>query len=83
MKRILHIISSPRTGASVSRKLGNTVVEKIKEKYPDSIFKERDLAKAPFPHLEEAHINSFFTAAQSRSPEQERANENSEELIAK
>lgn len=57
MKKVLHIISSPRTEASVSRKLGNAVVEKIKEKYPDSTLKERDLAKSHFPHLEEIHIN--------------------------
>ena len=71
MKKVLHIISSPRTDASVSRKLGNAVVEKIQEKYPDSIVKERDLAKDPFPHLEEKHINSFFTAQEDRSEEQQ------------
>lgn len=71
MKKILHIISSPRTEASVSRKLGNAVVEKIMEKYPDSSLKERDLAKMNFPHLEEKHITSFYTAENDRSTDQQ------------
>jgi len=82
MKKVLHIISSPRTEASVSRKLGKAVVEKIIEKYPDSIVKERDLDKGQFPHLEERHINSFFTPEENRSPEQQQAVQLSDEVIA-
>ncbi|MGN7821239.1 FMN-dependent NADH-azoreductase [Chitinophaga sp. 22536] len=70
MKKILHIITSPRTDASVSRKLGNAVVEKIKEKYTGSSVTVRDLAKNPPPHLNESHINSFFTPAENRTAEQ-------------
>jgi FMN-dependent NADH-azoreductase len=82
MKQILHIISSPRVEVSASRKLGNSVLEKIQEKYPDSIVKERDLTKNLVPLLEDVHINSFFTPAESRSPEQEEINQYSEGLIA-
>lgn len=70
MKKILHIISSPRTDASVSRKLGTAIVEKIKEKHGDCIVMVRDLAKDPPPHLDESHIESFFTPAESRTAEQ-------------
>ncbi|NML41012.1 FMN-dependent NADH-azoreductase [Chitinophaga sp. G-6-1-13] len=70
MKKILHIISSPRTDASISRKLGNAIVEKIKEKYADCIVTVRDLAKNPPPHLDESHINSFFTPEENRTAEQ-------------
>ncbi|NIF04795.1 FMN-dependent NADH-azoreductase [Chryseobacterium sp. Tr-659] len=70
MKQVLHIISSPRSEASVSKKLGNAVVEKISAKYPDSVFKRRDLANPLFPHLEESHINAFFTPAEHRTSEQ-------------
>jgi FMN-dependent NADH-azoreductase len=45
MKNILHIISSPRAEISASRKLGNAVVKRIQEKYPDAVVKERDLTK--------------------------------------
>ncbi|MDQ1856060.1 FMN-dependent NADH-azoreductase [Chryseobacterium sp. WLY505] len=70
MKRVLHITSSPRRESSVSKKLGNAVVEKITDKYPDRILKKRDLTNPLFPHLEEAHINAFFTPAENRTSEQ-------------
>ncbi|NML57852.1 FMN-dependent NADH-azoreductase [Chryseobacterium cheonjiense] len=82
MKNILHIISSPRMEVSASRKLGKAVVEKIKEKYPDAVVKERDLTKNSVPILEEIHINTFFTPAESHSPEQEEINEYSTGLIS-
>lgn len=82
MKKILHIISSPRTDASVSRKLGNAITDKITTKYPDSIVKVRDLASDQTPHLEEAHINSFFTPAENRTPLQQQTIQYSDMLIA-
>lgn len=82
MKQILHIISSPRIEVSASRKLGKAVLEKIQEKYPDSKVKERDLTKNLVPLLEEVHINTFFTPAENRTPEQEAINQYSEGLIA-
>ncbi|MEF9477946.1 NAD(P)H-dependent oxidoreductase [Chryseobacterium sp. 1B4] len=48
MKRVLHITSSPRSESSISKKLGNAVVEKITAKYPDHILKKRDLANPLF-----------------------------------
>ncbi|MGH1517564.1 FMN-dependent NADH-azoreductase [Chryseobacterium sp. JK1] len=70
MKQVLHIISSPRSESSISKKLGNAVVEKITAKYPESVIKKRDLTNPLFPHLEENQINAFFTPAEHRSPEQ-------------
>ncbi|MFA6249004.1 MAG: NAD(P)H-dependent oxidoreductase [Mucilaginibacter sp.] len=69
MKKILHIISSPRGAASFSIKLGNAIIEKLKAEYPGSTVKETDLANQHFPHLEEAQITSFFTPAENRTPE--------------
>lgn len=82
MKKILHIISSPRAGASVSIQLGNAVVSKIQETYPGSILKEKNLAQHPFPHLEEAHLNAFFTPVENRSVENLAAIQHSDEAIA-
>jgi FMN-dependent NADH-azoreductase len=81
MKKILHIISSPRGGASMSIKLGNAVVEKIKESYPGSTVQVTDLLKNHFPHLEEAHLASFFTPAENRTPENLEAIKHSETAI--
>lgn len=82
MKNILHIISSPRKEVSASRKLGNAVIEKIQEKYTDSIVKERDLTTSPTPLLDAAHINTFFSPAESHSSEQQSINKYSEDLIS-
>jgi FMN-dependent NADH-azoreductase len=82
MKKILHVISSPRGEASISIKLGNGIIEKIKIAHPDSVVKERNLIKNLFPHLEEAHIASFFTPAENRTPENLIAIKHSDEAIA-
>jgi FMN-dependent NADH-azoreductase len=81
MKKILHIISSPRGNASFSIKLGNAVVEKLQAEHPGSTVKEYDLVNRHFPHLEEAHLTSFFTPAESRSQQDLEAIRHSEEAI--
>ncbi|MCP9751526.1 NAD(P)H-dependent oxidoreductase, partial [Ferruginibacter sp. HRS2-29] len=69
MKKILHVISSPRGNASYSIRLGNKIVEKLLAGYPGSTVKEYDLVNVHFPHLEEAHLTSFFTPAEVRTKE--------------
>lgn len=81
MKKILHVISSPRNGASYSIQLGNAIVDKIKAEYPGSTVKEVNLAKKHFPHLEEAHLASFFTPPEARTPELQEAVRHSDEAI--
>ncbi|MDB4901308.1 MAG: azoR [Mucilaginibacter sp.] len=81
MKKILHIISSPRGEASFSIKLGNAVIKKIQAAYPGSTVKESNLVEKRFPHLEEAHITSFFTPAENRTPENRAALRHSDEAI--
>jgi len=81
MKKILHIISSPRGAASFSIKLGNAIIEKLQAAYPGSTVKESNLVNKHFPHLEEAHLTSFFTPPESRTPENIAAAEHSDEAI--
>ncbi len=69
MKKILHIISSPRGNASLSIQLGNAIIEKLKTKYEGSSVEVSDLVQKHFPHLEEAHLQSFFTPPESRTAE--------------
>ncbi len=69
-KKIVHIISSPRGEASVSKQLGNATVERIREKYPDSIFTERNIAVHHPPHLDELYTSAIFTPPGQRTPEQ-------------
>ncbi|MGZ4089499.1 MAG: FMN-dependent NADH-azoreductase [Bacteroidia bacterium] len=81
MKNVLRLISSPRVEASLSVKLGNAVVEKIKTKYPNSVINERDLTINPFPHIDEVLINAFFTPKEKLSKEQSEAIKLSDEAI--
>lgn len=79
---ILHLISSPRSEASFSIKLGNAIVEKLQAAHPNSTVKVHNLAKTPFPHLEEVHLNSFFTPKENLTPELTEAIKHSDEAIA-
>ena len=81
MKKILHIISSPRGDASMSIKLGNAIVEKIQAAYPGSTVTEHNLVTKHFPYLEEAHLTSFFTPAESRTPENLAAVKHSDDAL--
>lgn len=81
MKKILHIISSPRGASSFSIKLGNAIVERIIKTYPGSTVTETNLAITHFPHLEESHLAAFFTPAEHRSPEQQVAVKHSDDTI--
>jgi FMN-dependent NADH-azoreductase len=82
MKKILHIISSPKGENSFSIKLGNAVVEQVKAANPGSIVELRDLAKHPFPHLEEATLAAFFTPPAEQTTATKAALQHSDEAIA-
>ena len=79
---ILHLISSPRKGASASIQLGNAVVEQLQNANPGSTVTVHDLTNKPFPHLEEVHLQSFFTPTENRSQEQQEAILHSDQAIA-
>jgi len=81
MKKILHIISSPRGEASYSIRLGNSIIEKIMTVYPGSTVKENILVNKQFPHLEEAQISSFFTPPENRTLQNIEALQHSDEAI--
>ncbi|WP_316769921.1 FMN-dependent NADH-azoreductase [Pedobacter frigiditerrae] len=82
MKKILHIISSPRGAASYTIRLGNAIIEKLQLAYADSTVKEFSLVEERFPHLEEAHLNAFFAPVENRTQENLIAIEHSDEAIA-
>ena len=78
---ILHIISSPRPD-SFSARLGHQIVARLLAAHPGSTVAERDLTTHPLPHLEEAYLQSVFTPAASRSPQQQAAVQHSDAAIA-
>jgi FMN-dependent NADH-azoreductase len=82
MKKILHIISSPKGENSFSIKLGNAIVDKIIAANPGSTVKVKDLTKTPFPHLEEVTLAAFYTPAENQTPENKEALKNSDQAIS-
>ncbi|MBF9221969.1 FMN-dependent NADH-azoreductase [Hymenobacter ruricola] len=80
--QILQVISSIQGAKSYSTRLSQGIIDKLLAAHPGSTVVVRDLARHPFPHLEEAHLNAYFTPAESRSPEQQEAVRHSDEAIA-
>jgi FMN-dependent NADH-azoreductase len=72
MKKILHIISSPKGENSFSVKLGNAIINKITDANPGSTVQVKDLTKNPFPHLEEATLNAFLLRQKTTPPKTRR-----------
>jgi FMN-dependent NADH-azoreductase len=82
MKRILHLISSPRGADSFSIKLANAVIDKLQQEYPDSSVEEVNLIASNVPHLDTAHLHSFFTPVENLTAEDQDAIRYSDQAIA-
>ncbi|RZM27112.1 MAG: FMN-dependent NADH-azoreductase, partial [Pedobacter sp.] len=71
MIRILHIISSPKGSRSITKRLGNAIVARIKTGYSGNVLvDELDLANDPFPHITPLQLDAFHTPFQQRTEEQ-------------
>lgn len=71
MKRILHLNSSIQGSESYSIKLGNAIVEKIQEKYPDSIVEEVNLVDLDLPHMN-ADVLQLFSISEEKLTAEEK-----------
>ncbi len=81
MKKVRHIISSPRGTASYSIQLAQALLDRIVAAHPGSTVQTTDLPKLNFPHLEEAHLTSFFTPADQHTEKDKIAIRHSDEAI--
>ncbi|WP_261512235.1 FMN-dependent NADH-azoreductase [Chryseobacterium paludis] len=81
MKNILHLKSSLQGKGSYSIKLGNTIVEKILEKYQGSTLEELNLVDIEIPHLSPEVLRAFFTPGNEMSAEQKEFIRLSDELV--
>ena len=61
MTTILHIKSSSNLNGSVSRQIGGTVLEELKEIHPDARIIERDLVKTSIPHVSPQFLGAMFS----------------------
>lgn len=80
--QILQIISSAQGANSYSTRLSQGIIDKLLAAHPGSEVVVRNLATNPLPYMEEAHLQAFFTPAESRSAEQQAAVRHSDEAIA-
>jgi FMN-dependent NADH-azoreductase len=80
-KRILQLNSSILGEQSVSRKLGNAIVEKIQEKYPNSTVEQLDLVESKIPHLTPDVLGAMFTPAEHQTDEIKQKLELSDKLV--
>ena len=80
--QILQIIASAQGANSYSTRLSQGIIDKLTAAHPGSTVVVRNLARHPFPHLEEAHLQAYFTPVEGRSPEQQQAVRHSDEAIA-
>lgn len=80
MKNILIIESSPRGELSVTRKITQQFVQKLKAKNPEANIVNRDLILTPVPHLQETTIQAFFTPVDLHSSDHKKAIEFSDVL---
>jgi FMN-dependent NADH-azoreductase len=54
---------------SYSRKLGNAIVEKIQEKYPESTVEQLDLVESNIPHLTPDTLQAMFAPLENQTEE--------------
>lgn len=81
MKRILHLKSSLLGAESYSIKLGNAIIDKIQEKYPQNIVEELDLVKTEIPHLTPKVLQTFFIPSDQLNHEQKESIRLSDTLV--
>lgn len=81
MKHILHLKSSIQGATSYSLKLGNTIVEKIQDKYPGSTLEELDLVDIKIPHLTPEVLRAMFIPTDQLTEEDKKAISLSDGLV--
>ncbi|ASK29267.1 FMN-dependent NADH-azoreductase [Chryseobacterium sp. T16E-39] len=81
MKNILHLKSSLQGKDSYSIQLGNSIVEKVQEKYPENRLEELNLVDIEIPHLSPQLLRTFFTPGDKLSAEQKESIRLSDELV--
>jgi FMN-dependent NADH-azoreductase len=81
MKRILHLKSSLLGKDSYSIKLGNAIVGKIQEKYPQYELEELNLVEIEIPHLTAAVLRTFFIPTDQLVEEEKKSISLSNKLV--
>jgi len=78
---ILRLDASANPGDSISRKLGDRLIERLRENYPDTKLNQRDLSRG-ISSIDHEWISANFTAPEERDRGQRQRLALSDELIA-
>jgi FMN-dependent NADH-azoreductase len=81
MKKILHVMSSPRGDASNSIQLANRIIEKLQAEYPGSTVTINNTVKNSYQHLTAVHPVAYKTPVEDHTPEQKEALRDSDEAV--
>ncbi|HVJ61174.1 MAG TPA: FMN-dependent NADH-azoreductase [Tahibacter sp.] len=81
MSTLLHIDSSARREASVSRRLTQRFADEWRSRHPDGRVIVRDLAQAAPPHVSESLIGAYFTPEEQRDAAQRATLAESDALV--
>ncbi len=82
MKKILHIISSPRGKESNSTLLGNTIIEKLREQYPGSTVNVNNVVEKNYEPLQSLHVDAFRMPEDTHTMEHKTAIRDSETAVS-
>src|SRR5688572_22999911 len=82
MKKILHIVSSPRGQESNSTRLGTTIIEKLLSQYPGSQVTVNDVVEKRYEPLQEVHVVAYRLPDEQQSPAQRLALRDSDDAVA-
>lgn len=81
MKRILHVIASPRGKESFSVQLGQAIVDKLQQSFPGATVDEWNLSEDKIDHVGLSHLQSFFTPPERLTEEDKKTLQYSDEAI--
>lgn len=81
MRKILHIIASPRGERSWSRRLGRELVDSWLATHPGDAVTERDVGHNPPPHVTEAWVAGAFSPPDTHTDEMRAALQPSDQLV--
>lgn len=80
-KKILQLNSSIMGEQSYSRKLGNAILEKIQQKYPESTVEQLDLVESNLPHLTPETLQAMFTPQENQTEKTKQKLNLSDQLV--
>ncbi|HVI45742.1 MAG TPA: NAD(P)H-dependent oxidoreductase [Chitinophaga sp.] len=82
MKKVLHVVSSPRGEASNSIRLGNRIIERIESRYPGTTLQVNNVAEHEYGSYKAAYIDALMRRPDGYTPEHTALLRRSDDAVA-